>query len=55
MLLLKNVFAEFIMIKHFIKNELQNWKAIEVLWIIIACSIILSLSIYWKENIIGIV
>ena len=41
--------------KKIIKNELQNWKAIEVRWIIIACSIILSLSIYWKENIIGIV
>ena len=41
--------------KKIIKNELQNWKAIEVIWIIIACSIILSLSIYWKENIIGIV
>ena len=54
-LLLKNVFIEFIMIKQFIKNELQNWKLIEILWIIIACSIILSLSIYWKENVIGIV
>ena len=41
--------------KRIIKNELQNWKFIEVIWIIIACSIILSLSIYWKENIIGIV
>ena len=41
--------------KKIIKNELQNWKVIEVVWIIIACSIILSLSIYWKENIIGIV
>lgn len=41
--------------KKIIKNELQNWKSIEIIWIIIACSIILSLSIYWKENIIGIV
>ena len=41
--------------KKIIKNEFQNWKSIEVIWIIIACSIILTLSIYWKENIIGIV
>ena len=41
--------------KNFIKNELQNWKAIEIIWIIIASTVILSLSIYWKENIIGIV
>ena len=41
--------------KNFIKNELQNWKAVEAIWIIIASGIILSLSIYWKENIIGIV
>lgn len=40
--------------KKFIKNELQNWKSIEVVWIMIASGIILSLSIYWKENIIGI-
>ena len=41
--------------KNFIKNELKNWKAVEVLWIVTASAIILSLSIYWKENIIGIV
>lgn len=41
--------------KNFIKNELKNWKAAEVLWIVTASAIILSLSLYWKENIIGIV
>ena len=31
--------------KKFIKNEFQNWKLIEILWIILASGIILSISI----------
>lgn len=39
----------------FIKNELKNWKPLEIIWLFTACLIILSLSIYWKENLVGII
>ncbi len=38
-----------------IKNELKGWKAWEVSWILIACTIITALSIYWGETLIGII
>lgn len=41
-------------IKKYIKAELKNWKAIEVFWLLAAVIIILILSIYWKDNWIGI-
>lgn len=41
--------------KKFIKSELSNWKLCEVLWIFIATIIILGLSIYWKDSIVGII
>ena len=36
--------------KKFIKGELSGWKATEVVWLTLACLIILGLSIYWKET-----
>lgn len=42
-------------IKEFIKNELSGWKKLEVLWLLSACVIITSLSIYWKDTVMGIV
>lgn len=42
-------------VKRFIKNEVYGWSKLEVLWIIVASAIILGLSIYWNENIIGII
>ncbi|WP_250278691.1 nicotinamide riboside transporter PnuC [[Clostridium] colinum] len=41
--------------REFIKNELLGWKKSEVIWLVISVSIILALSIYWKENVIGII
>lgn len=41
--------------KNFIKNELIGWKKIEIFWLILACSIITGLSIYWGDTLIGIV
>lgn len=38
-----------------IKNELQGWKKWEVIWLIIATFTITTLSIYWKDNLMGIV
>ena len=37
-----------------IKQELKGWTALEIVWIIIATIIILGVSIYWKDNWVGI-
>lgn len=42
-------------IKSFIKNELLGWKIHEIIWIIISCILIISLSVYLNDNIIGII
>lgn len=41
--------------KKMIKNELSGWKKWEVIWLLIACSIITGLSIYWGDNLMGII
>ena len=41
--------------KNFLKNELSNWNIFEVLWLFIASSSILALSIYWKDTWYGII
>ncbi len=41
--------------KELIKNEFKGWKFIEVLWLLLACSIITGLSIYWKDSLMGII
>ena len=38
-----------------IKKEFTGWKPIELLWLIVASATILGLSIYWKDNWVGIV
>lgn len=38
-----------------LKNELKGWKKWEVAWLLIACVIICGLSIYWGDNLIGII
>lgn len=38
-----------------IKEELKGWKAWEVIWLLIACGVILGLSVYWKDTWIGII
>lgn len=42
-------------IKKLIKNELVGWKKIEVLWMILTVSIIIGLSIYWTDTLMGII
>lgn len=42
-------------LKELIKNELTGWKPLEVLWLLIACIVITSLSIYWGDNIMGLI
>ena len=41
--------------RQIIKNELCGWKRTEVLWMVIACSVITGLSLYWGDSLIGIV
>lgn len=38
----------------YVKSELTGWKKMEVAWLVIASAVILALSIYWKDSMIGI-
>lgn len=42
-------------IKTFLKNEVTGWKKTEVIWLLISCIIIAGLSIYWGDNLMGII
>ena len=42
-------------IKKFIKNEIEGWKKLEVTWLFIACAVIVGLSIYWDDTVMGII
>lgn len=42
-------------IKEMIKNEFKGWKLLEIIWLVVACSIITGLSIYWGDNLMGII
>lgn len=41
--------------KIFFKNELIGWKPLEITWLLIACIVITCLSIYWGDNLIGVI
>ena len=40
--------------KSFLKNELSGWKKWDVIWLVIATVIILGVSLYFKEDAVGI-
>lgn len=42
-------------LKRFFKDELTGWKAWEVAWLLVACGVIMALSIYWQDTVMGIV
>jgi nicotinamide mononucleotide transporter len=42
-------------IRTYIKEEFLGWKPWEVIWLITACAIILAVSIYWKDSVMGMV
>lgn len=42
-------------VKKLIENELSGWKSWEVGWLITACLVIMGLSIYWQDTVIGII
>lgn len=41
--------------KDFIQNELSGWKRAEVFWLLAACVVIAGLSVYWGDNLMGII
>lgn len=42
-------------LKEIVKRELIGWKKWEIIWLLIATAVILGVSVYWKDSIIGIV
>lgn len=42
-------------LKEMVKRELTGWKKWEIIWLLIATAVILGVSVYWKDSIIGIV
>ncbi len=42
-------------IKERINRELTGWKKWEIIWLLIATTVILGVSVYWKDSVIGIV
>lgn len=40
---------------NFIKNELSGWKLSEIIQILLSCFIIIALSIYWNDSLLGII
>ena len=38
----------------FVRNELEGWKKWEVIWLLLACAVIMGLSIYWGDTTMGI-
>lgn len=42
-------------IKEFLKDEVTGWKKAEIMWLLISCIIIAGLSIYWGDNLMGII
>lgn len=42
-------------VKQLIRNELSGWKFWEVGWLITACLVIMGLSMYWQDTVIGII
>lgn len=43
-----------IKLRNYIKSELAGWKPLEIVWLSLATAVILGLSIYWKDTVIGI-
>ena len=39
----------------YLKEEISGWKPWEIIWLVIACTTILALSIYWKDTLTGII
>ncbi len=38
-----------------LKNEFRGWRAWEIVWLVANCLIILALSLYWGDSVMGII
>lgn len=41
-------------LKRYFKSEFTGWNGIEIAWLLLASGVILALSLYWKDTLIGI-
>ena len=41
-------------LKNYLKSEFTGWKALDIIWMAVATAVILGVSLYWKDNWIGI-
>lgn len=41
--------------KKFIREELSGWRKLEVTWFLVACAVIVGLSVYWQDTLMGII
>ena len=39
----------------YLKSEFTGWRKIDILWLAVATAVILSLSVYWRDSVIGII
>lgn len=39
---------------NWMKQECKGWKPLELLWLAVATGVILGLSLYWKDSLVGI-
>lgn len=42
-------------IKQFIKNEISGWSFWEILWVLASAAVIIALSLYWGDSLMGII
>ena len=42
-------------LKRFLRDELTGWKAWEIAWLLMTCGVIMALSVYWQDSVMGIV
>ena len=42
-------------IKKFLKSEMIGWKAFDIIWLLLATAVILSLSIYWEDTWVSLI
>ena len=42
-------------IKALVRGELEGWRAWEILWMTVAIAVIIGLSLYWNDTVMGII
>ena len=42
-------------IKALVRGELEGWRAWEILWMTVAIAVIIGLSLYWTDTVMGII